>query len=101
MPAKFFQICSLIWLLNIAPPAMALTIPDTFLDTGNTTTTVLTGEIADTLILSIKRGEPYDEKKDPALRKGTENQEEPQLDFFIIPLVMFVGMGLFLYFNKL
>jgi hypothetical protein len=50
---------------------------------------------------SLKRGVPYDESKDPALRRGSENSEQPDNSFFIIPIVMFVGMGLFLFYTKL
>jgi hypothetical protein len=50
--------------------------------------------------MQIKRGEPYDEKKDPALRKGTENEEQPQSSFFAIPGLI-IGIALvFLFFNR-
>jgi hypothetical protein len=50
--------------------------------------------------IQIKRDEPYDEKKDPALRKGTENEEQPQSSFFAVPGLI-VGISLvFLFFNR-
>ncbi len=52
-------------------------------------------------VFSVKRGVPYDESKDPALRRGSENSEQPDNSFFIIPIALFVGIGLFLYYNKL
>lgn len=42
----------------------------------------------------IKRGEKYDESKDPALRKGTENEEMPQSSFFAIPAIVLGIAGL-------
>ena len=52
-------------------------------------------------VFTVKRGVPYDESKDPALRRGSENSEQPDNSFFIIPIALFVGIGLFLYYNKL
>lgn len=50
--------------------------------------------------IQVKRDEPYDEKKDPALRKGTENEEQPQSSFFAVPGLI-VGIALvFLFFNR-
>lgn len=50
--------------------------------------------------ITIKRGEPYDEKKDPALRKGTENEEMPQGSFFAVPTII-IGIALvFVWFNR-
>lgn len=59
-----------------------------------------TGDIFRLDGITVKRGEPYDEKKDPALRKGTENEEMPQGSFFAIPALV-LGMALvFLFFNR-
>lgn len=49
---------------------------------------------------AVKKGAPYDESKDPALRKGTENWEEPQGSFFAIPAVVIGIIALFLFFNR-
>ncbi|CAG7857377.1 hypothetical protein MCAMS1_02174 [biofilm metagenome] len=50
--------------------------------------------------IQIKQNEPYDEKKDPALRKGTENEEMPQGSFFAVPGFI-IGIALvFLFFNR-
>jgi hypothetical protein len=50
--------------------------------------------------ISTKRGGNYDESKDPALRKGTENWEEPQGSFFIIPVVVAGFVVIILFFNR-
>ena len=49
---------------------------------------------------AVKKGESYDEAKDPFLRKGTENVEESQISFFVIPAVVFGIILLFLFFNR-
>jgi len=49
---------------------------------------------------TVKKGEPYDEAKDPFLRKGTENEEESQVSFFVIPAVVIGIILLFLVFNR-
>jgi hypothetical protein len=46
---------------------------------------------------TVKKAEPYDEAKDPFLRKGTENVEESQISFFAIPVVV-VGIVLIFFF---
>jgi hypothetical protein len=48
----------------------------------------------------VKKGTPYDEAKDPFLRKGTENVEESQVSFFVIPAVVVGIILLFLFFNR-
>ena len=48
----------------------------------------------------IKREKPYDEAKDPALRKGTENWEQPQSSFFLVPGVIAAIIALALFFNR-
>ena len=50
--------------------------------------------------LTVKKGEAYDEAKDPFLRKGTENMEESQISFFVIPAVAIGIALLFLFFNR-
>ena len=49
---------------------------------------------------TVKKGETYDEAKDPFLRKGTENVEESQTSFFVIPAVVIGIILLFLFFNR-
>lgn len=49
---------------------------------------------------TVKKGESYDEAKDPFLRKGTENVEESQISFFVIPAVVVGIILLFLLFNR-
>jgi hypothetical protein len=49
---------------------------------------------------AVKNGGSYNEAKDPALRRGTENWEEPQGSFFAIPAVVVGIIALFLFFNR-
>ena len=49
---------------------------------------------------AVKKGESYDEAKDHFLRKGTENVEESQISFFVIPAVVVGIILLFLFFNR-
>ena len=49
---------------------------------------------------TVKKRESYDEAKDPFLRKGTENVEESQASFFVIPAVVVGIILLFLVFNR-
>jgi len=57
-------------------------------------------DIFSTGSLHIKSGHNYDQTKDPALRKGTENWEQPQGSYFIIPGAVIGIIGLFLFFNR-
>jgi hypothetical protein len=50
--------------------------------------------------IEIKEGNAYDESKDPTLRKGTENEEESQISFFIMPTVTLGIALLFLFFRQ-
>jgi hypothetical protein len=50
--------------------------------------------------ITVKKGESYNEAKDPFLRKGTENVEESQASFFVIPAVVVGIILLFLFFNR-
>jgi hypothetical protein len=50
--------------------------------------------------LTIKKDVPYEEPNDPALRRGTENWEQPQWSFFVVPGI-FIGLALVvLFFNR-
>jgi hypothetical protein len=51
-------------------------------------------------MISVKRGQHYDETKDPALRKGTENWEQEQGSFFAIPALVIGIIGAVLFFNR-
>ncbi len=50
--------------------------------------------------LQTKSSLTYDETKDPALRRGTENWEQSQGSYFIIPGAVIGIIGLFLFFNR-
>ena len=49
---------------------------------------------------AVKKEATYNEAKDPFLRKGTENEEESQVSFFIIPAVAVGIIFLFMLFNR-
>lgn len=49
---------------------------------------------------TMKKEETYDEAKDPFLRKGTENEQESQISFFVIPAVVVGIVLIFLFFNR-
>lgn len=78
-------------------------------NTINITASSLVNEIINTVTelaasqatsISVRRGEKYDESKDPALRRGTENEEQPQGSFFAIPAFVVGVILLFLFFNR-
>jgi hypothetical protein len=50
--------------------------------------------------LLVKKDVPYDESKDPTLRQGTENWEEPQWSFYIVPALFIGVIALVLFFNR-
>jgi hypothetical protein len=50
--------------------------------------------------IALKKGEKYDESKDPALRKGTENWEQPQSSFWMIPAALVGLVFVVLFFTK-
>jgi len=49
---------------------------------------------------AVKKEATYNEAKDPFLRKGTENEEESQFSFFVIPAIAIGIVLLFLFFNR-
>jgi hypothetical protein len=49
---------------------------------------------------AVTKDASYDESKDPALRRGTENWDAPQGSFFAIPAVVVGVIALFLFFNR-
>jgi hypothetical protein len=49
---------------------------------------------------SVKKNVPYDESKDSALRRGTENWDQPQGSFFVMPAFIFGLILVFLFFNR-
>ena len=50
--------------------------------------------------LLVKSGVPYDASKDPTLRQGTENWEESQWSFYVVPALFIGVIALVLFFNK-
>ncbi len=103
MPGKLITIVSLIFALTLSLLSPVYANLNT-----TTTTTGWTANVANSLetvesgvdLIQIKHGEPYDEKKDPALRRGTENEEMPQSSFFAIPALVIGIMLAFLFFNR-
>lgn len=50
--------------------------------------------------LALKTEQSYSESKDTAIRTGTENWEQPQWSFFVVPGI-FIGLALLvLFFNR-
>ena len=76
-------------LSNLITPKLLTEISD-----GNNFT------FSQTNTISVKSGGKYDETKDPALRSGTENWEEPQGSFFAIPAAVVGIILIFLFFNR-
>lgn len=100
MPKQTVPLIALITLLNVIPATNAHANTFKNLSINGITGLDLSSGEKWLNALQIKRGEPYDEKKDPALRKGTENEEMPQGSFFAIPAFI-IGIGLvFLFFNR-
>jgi hypothetical protein len=50
--------------------------------------------------IAMKKGEKYDESKDPAIRKGTENWEQSQGGFWVIPVTVVALIFAVLFFNR-
>jgi hypothetical protein len=50
--------------------------------------------------LLVKKSDPLSEAKDPARRRGTENWENPQGNFFVVPAVVLGIIGIALFFNR-
>ncbi len=50
--------------------------------------------------IATRRGEKYDESKDPALRRGTENWEQSQGNFLTIPLIVVAVIATLLFFSR-
>lgn len=103
MITKILRVLSLLILFNGLLPAVATakeaaaSLGYRLIETGFNP--VLT-EFWDARAISVKRGQPYDESKDPALRKGTENWEQEQGSFFAIPALVLGIVGVFLFFNR-
>lgn len=57
-------------------------------------------DVTENLSFAVKRNQPYDESKDPALRRGTENWEQDQGSFFTIPALVIAIIGVLLFFTR-
>lgn len=49
---------------------------------------------------AVKNESAYSEAKDPFLRKGTQNSEESQVSFFVIPAIVAGLSVIFLFFKR-
>ena len=49
---------------------------------------------------AVKNESAYNEAKDPFLRKGTQNSEESQVSFFVIPAIVAGLSVIFLFFKR-
>ncbi len=48
----------------------------------------------------VKRGQPYDESRDPVLQSGGPETESPQHGYFAVPLLVLGLAGILLYFSR-
>jgi len=54
----------------------------------------------DSAINKAQKKLTYDESKDAALRRGTENWEQSQSSFFVVPGIFLSVVGLALFFSR-
>ena len=103
MIRKIVPALSLLLILGGLIPATATAQPARFFLGYGLSQDKLNFSFAEMLNLkavSVKRGQPYDETKDPTMRKGTENWEQEQGSFFTVPAVVLGIIGAFLFFNR-
>ncbi len=94
---------SLLFVLASSPLTLAAnfySIDFKVFDSFSSGATVFDSKVRWPQALLVKTGVPYDESKDPALRQGTENWEESQWSFYIVPAVFIGVIALVLFFNK-
>ena len=65
-----------------------------------TSSVELAADLINSRSMSIKRGEPYDEVKDPALHKSSPPEDGPEHGFFAVSFVILLIAGIFIYFLK-
>ena len=54
----------------------------------------------DSSINKVQKKLTYDEAKDATLRRGTENWEQSQSSFFVVPCIFLSVVGLALFFSR-
>jgi hypothetical protein len=54
----------------------------------------------DSSINKVQKKLTYDESKDATLRRGTENWEQSQSSFFVVPGIFLTVVGLALFFSR-
>jgi hypothetical protein len=54
----------------------------------------------DSSINKVQKKLTYDEAKDATLRRGTENWEQSQSSFFVVPGIFLTVVGLALFFSR-
>lgn len=103
MLKKFILTFSLLFVLASSPITQASTfynIDFKVFDLFSSGATVFDSKVHWPQALLVKTGVAYDESKDPALRQGTENWEESQWSFYIVPALFIGVIALVLFFNK-
>ena len=56
--------------------------------------------VIDSSINKVQKKLTYDESKDATLRRGTENWEQSQSSFFVVPGIFLSVVGLALFFSR-
>ncbi len=100
MISKIFSVLSLVFLMFACPTTL---VKATDFKPAGAPLIAAAGEIikaTGNLSFAVKRSQPYDESKDPALRRGTENWEQDQGSFFTIPALVIAIIGVLLFFTR-
>jgi len=100
---KLILYSSLLFVLASSPLIQASTLYNTdfkVFDLFSSDATVFDSQAHWMPALLVKSGVPYVESNDPALRRGTENWEESQWSFYVVPALFIGVIALVLFFNK-
>ncbi|NOT12283.1 MAG: hypothetical protein HOP23_10715 [Methylococcaceae bacterium] len=103
MLKKLMLTLSLLFVLGSSPLTQASTLYNTDFkgfDFFSSRVTVFDSQSHWPQALLVKTGVPYDESKDPTLRRGTENWEESQWSFYVVPALFIGVIALILFFNR-
>jgi hypothetical protein len=95
-------LCCLLGLGSLLPASVSAQVPEIFNGFGLAGAAFNSGvlELPYSGMMLVKGSQSYDETKDPALRKGTENWEQEQGSFFTIPALVLGVVGIILFFNR-
>ena len=102
MISKLISTLSIILMLGSAPLAKASTLSniDFIVSEFASAISFFDNRSIGPQELLVKKGDPLDKSKDPAQRRGTENWENPQGNFFVVPAVVLGIIGIALFFNR-